>query len=73
MTTRKTVRLRDDDALEAFSALRGAIEDLDRLMVKLGDGDAMKPRFAQWRKEKYDAYCRIAKALGLKPTLSTTP
>lgn len=75
MTTRKSnrVSLRDDDALTAFCALRHAIEANDQRLAEPGG----RAEFIAWltihRDEQWQAYQRIAKALGLKPTLTTAP
>lgn len=64
------VTLHADDALTAFSALRSSIRDLDTLLLE-GPGEHFKSRdyLAKTREEKWQAYQRIAKAMGVPPTL----
>lgn len=60
------VTLRGDDALTAWVALRASIQRLDELAEK-----SDFPKRAEYRAEQWEAYQRIAKALGLKATLAT--
>lgn len=62
------VSLRADDAILAMNSLRSAIESLDVLLGKV-DGEALQ----EIREERWRAYQRIAKALGLEPTPTTVP
>jgi hypothetical protein len=58
------VTLRADDAIMAFQTLRTSIQNLDELLTRHADDD-----LREIRAEKWQAYQRIAKALGLQPTL----
>lgn len=66
------VTIRANDAIEAFVALRRAIEHNDRVLRKFDENPALPGRedVAQHRGTQWAAYQRIAKALNLKPTLS---
>jgi hypothetical protein len=69
MTKPRRITLRFDDAMEAFSALRSSIERTDRLLDdREWDGRDVIER---WRDRQFAAYERMAKTLGLRPTLST--
>jgi hypothetical protein len=71
MTTKpRCVTLRVDDAILAFGALRSSIERDDRLLARQPEYDG-RELTVEFRAEQYAAYERMAKALGLRPTLST--
>jgi hypothetical protein len=58
-----------NDAITAFSALRSSIEKSDELIA--GPNAYARESLVEHRAEQWEAYQRIAKALGLKPTLNT--
>jgi hypothetical protein len=61
------VTLRADDALIAFNCLRTCIRKSDEFLAcSNGSGHDF---IRSYRAEKWEAYQRIAKALGLEPTL----
>lgn len=62
------VTLQVDDAVTAFVALRRSIRRCDELLTAQGNFPS-REFIAKDRAEKWEAYQRIAKALGLKPTL----
>jgi hypothetical protein len=61
------VTLRADDALTAFTALRTSIRGLDEILLERDF--ATRNHFLKMREQDWQAYQRIAKALGLPPTL----
>lgn len=63
------VTLRADDAIIAFTALRSWINESDRILRHYGGHDDEVDAIARHREENWQAYQRIAKALGLRPTL----
>lgn len=63
------VTLRADDAIRAFQCLRSSIEQIDGILAEYKTGECVF--LEHCRAEKWAAYQRIAKALRLKPTLST--
>jgi hypothetical protein len=69
LTKPRRITLRVDDAIMAFGALRRSIEEDDRLLANQPSYEG-RERTVQFRAEQFAAYERMAKALGLKPTLS---
>lgn len=63
---RDRVTLRVDDALTAFIELRWSIQSLDKT---LSGHCSDREQLQKFRDEKWESYQRIAKALGVKPTL----
>lgn len=64
---RDRVTLRVDDAISALVALRASIRQLDETLAT-GDYPWLK-QTREYREEHWEAYQRIAKALGLRPTI----
>lgn len=70
MTERVTITA--NDAIEAFVALRRAIEHNDRALKMFDENPSLPGRegVEKHRATQWAAYKRIARALHLKPTLS---
>jgi len=63
------IRLSVDDAILAFGALRSSIEEDDRLLASQPSYEG-RERTVEFRARQWEAYQRMAKAIGVKPTLS---
>lgn len=64
---RSDVTLRREDAIRALESMRLDIAADDRFLKEYPNSPAMR----RGRDDKWESYQRIAKALGLNPTLSS--